>query len=225
LLTTTGWPDGRELSGGAVGGSPAAGPSLGGGAAAGGVVAGELGAAAVGGAVAGVTKDPHQRLGAAAPAFAVRHHNHAWLVLATEAGQTLPSPSPSPSPSPVGSVHHPACLDKPRIPRNPPSTSGDTTMDAPATGADIQSTSMRRARLWESRGWLARRTEEVEQLIRGVSGFVCCGLNRVGDLGLVNAGGEQLGGAEPAGLESVAFSLWRRAARQSWHGPDPRLVG
>jgi hypothetical protein len=38
-----------------------------------------------------------------------------------------------------------------------------------------------------------------------------------GDLGLVDTGGEQLGRAEPTGLESVTFSLCRRAARGSWH--------
>ena len=36
-----------------------------------------------------------------------------------------------------------------------------------------------------------------------------------------DAGGEQLGRAQPAGLEAVAFSLCRRAARDSWHAPDP----
>ena len=42
-----------------------------------------------------------------------------------------------------------------------------------------------------------------------------------GDLGLVDAGGEQLGGAEPAGLEPVALSLCRRAARDGWYARDP----
>jgi hypothetical protein len=40
-----------------------------------------------------------------------------------------------------------------------------------------------------------------------------------GDLGLMDAGGEQLGGAEPAGLEPFAFSLCRRAAGDGWHAP------
>jgi hypothetical protein len=39
-----------------------------------------------------------------------------------------------------------------------------------------------------------------------------------GDLGLVEAGGEQLGGAQPTGLEPVAFSLGRGAAGDGWHG-------
>jgi hypothetical protein len=46
-----------------------------------------------------------------------------------------------------------------------------------------------------------------------------------GDLGLVDTGREQLGRAEPTGLEPVAFSLCRRAARHSWQVPDPRLAG
>jgi hypothetical protein len=50
-------------------------------------------------------------------------------------------------------------------------------------------------------------------------------LELAGNLGLADAGGEQLGRAEPAALESVAFSLCRRAARNSWHAPDPYLVG
>jgi hypothetical protein len=47
-----------------------------------------MGAAVVSGADAGVTKDPHQRLGAGASALAVRQHDHAWLVPAIEARQT-----------------------------------------------------------------------------------------------------------------------------------------
>ena len=50
-------------------------------------------------------------------------------------------------------------------------------------------------------------------------------LELAGDLGLADAGGEQLGRAEPAGLQAVTFSLCRGAARDSWHAPDPRLVG
>jgi hypothetical protein len=40
-----------------------------------------------------------------------------------------------------------------------------------------------------------------------------------GDLGLANADGEQLGGTQPAGLEPLALSLRRRAARDGWHAP------
>ena len=90
-LHDQGWPDGLTISAEA----PWADhlllvPALVDGAAAGGVVAAELGAAAVGSADAGVTKDPHQRLGAGTPALAVRQHHHAWLVPATKARQTLP---------------------------------------------------------------------------------------------------------------------------------------
>jgi hypothetical protein len=46
-------------------------------------------------------------------------------------------------------------------------------------------------------------------------------LELAGDLGLVDAGGEQLGGAQPASLQAVTSSLCRRAARDSWHGADP----
>ena len=46
-----------------------------------------------------------------------------------------------------------------------------------------------------------------------------------GDLSLTDIGGEQLGRPQSAGLEPVAFSLCRRAARHSWHVPDPRLAG
>jgi hypothetical protein len=42
-----------------------------------------------------------------------------------------------------------------------------------------------------------------------------------GDLGLVDAGGEQLGRAQPAGLEPVALSLCRWAARDGCHARDP----
>jgi hypothetical protein len=38
-----------------------------------------------------------------------------------------------------------------------------------------------------------------------------------GDLGLTDADAEQLAGAQPAGLEPVAFSLRRRTARDGWH--------
>jgi hypothetical protein len=38
-----------------------------------------------------------------------------------------------------------------------------------------------------------------------------------GDLGLADTDGEQLGGAQPASLEPIAFLLYRRAARDSWH--------
>ena len=38
-----------------------------------------------------------------------------------------------------------------------------------------------------------------------------------GHLGLTDAGGEQLGGAEPTGLEPFAFSLCRRTASNGWH--------
>jgi hypothetical protein len=42
-----------------------------------------------------------------------------------------------------------------------------------------------------------------------------------GDLGLAHAGGEQLGRAQPPGLEPVTFSLCRSAARDGWHGRHP----
>jgi hypothetical protein len=50
-------------------------------------------------------------------------------------------------------------------------------------------------------------------------------LELAGDLGLVDAGGEQLGRPQPAGLEPVTFLLGRRAARDGWHAPDPHLAG
>jgi hypothetical protein len=40
-----------------------------------------------------------------------------------------------------------------------------------------------------------------------------------GYLGLTDAGGEQLGGAQPTGLEAFAFLLRRGTARDGWHGP------
>jgi hypothetical protein len=46
-------------------------------------------------------------------------------------------------------------------------------------------------------------------------------LKLAGNLDLADAGGEQLGRAEPAGLEPVAFSLRRRAARDCEH---PRIL-
>jgi len=46
-------------------------------------------------------------------------------------------------------------------------------------------------------------------------------LELAGDLGLTHADGEQLGRAQPAGLEPLAFSLCRRAARDGWH---PRIL-
>ena len=42
-------------------------------------------------------------------------------------------------------------------------------------------------------------------------------LELAGDLGLDDTGGEQLRGPQPAGLESIAFLLCRRAARDSRH--------
>ena len=50
-------------------------------------------------------------------------------------------------------------------------------------------------------------------------------LELAGDLGFVDAGGEQLGRAQPAGLEPVTFCLCRGAARDSWHAPDPHPAG
>jgi hypothetical protein len=38
-----------------------------------------------------------------------------------------------------------------------------------------------------------------------------------GDLGLADAGSEQLGGAQPTGLQSFTFTSCRRAARDGWH--------
>jgi hypothetical protein len=40
-----------------------------------------------------------------------------------------------------------------------------------------------------------------------------------GDLGLADADSEQLGGAQPAGLQPFTFMLCRRAARDGWHAP------
>ena len=40
-----------------------------------------------------------------------------------------------------------------------------------------------------------------------------------GDLGLADAGGEQLGRAQPTGLEAFAFLMCRWAAGDGWHGP------
>jgi hypothetical protein len=42
-----------------------------------------------------------------------------------------------------------------------------------------------------------------------------------GDLGLAYTDGEQLASAQPAGLQAFTFMLRRRAARDSWHAPDP----
>ena len=42
-------------------------------------------------------------------------------------------------------------------------------------------------------------------------------LELVSDLGLTDAGGEQLGGAQPASLQVVTLLLCRRAARDGWH--------
>jgi hypothetical protein len=42
-------------------------------------------------------------------------------------------------------------------------------------------------------------------------------LELAGDLGLADAGREQLTSAEPAGLEPVTFSLCHRSARDTWH--------
>jgi hypothetical protein len=39
-----------------------------------------------------------------------------------------------------------------------------------------------------------------------------------GDLGLVDAGGKQLGGTQPTRLEPLALVLCRRAAGDGWHG-------
>jgi hypothetical protein len=50
-------------------------------------------------------------------------------------------------------------------------------------------------------------------------------LELAGGLGLGDAGGKQLGGAQPTRLEPVAFSLCRRAARDGWHGTDPHPPG
>jgi hypothetical protein len=41
-----------------------------------------------------------------------------------------------------------------------------------------------------------------------------------GDFGLVDADGEQLSGAQPAGLASFTFLLCRGAAGDGWHGPS-----
>ena len=46
-----------------------------------------------------------------------------------------------------------------------------------------------------------------------------------GDLGLADAGGEQLGGTQPTGLASFAFSLCRRTASNGWHAADPDRHG
>jgi hypothetical protein len=40
-----------------------------------------------------------------------------------------------------------------------------------------------------------------------------------GDLSLPDAGGEQLAGPQPTGLEPLAFLLCRGAASDGWHGP------
>jgi hypothetical protein len=50
-------------------------------------------------------------------------------------------------------------------------------------------------------------------------------LDLAGDLGLVDAAGEQLGRAQPASLQAVTFLLCRGAARDSWHGADPHPPG
>jgi hypothetical protein len=48
-------------------------------------------------------------------------------------------------------------------------------------------------------------------------------LELAGDLGLADAGGEQLGGAQPASLQAI--TLCRRAARDGWHAGDPHPPG
>jgi hypothetical protein len=50
-------------------------------------------------------------------------------------------------------------------------------------------------------------------------------LELAGNLGLADPGGEQLGPAQPTGLQAVTLSLCRRAARNRWHARDPRLIG
>ena len=46
-----------------------------------------------------------------------------------------------------------------------------------------------------------------------------------GNLGLTDAGGEQLGSAQPTGLEAFAFLLRRGTARDGWHAADPDRQG
>jgi hypothetical protein len=46
-----------------------------------------------------------------------------------------------------------------------------------------------------------------------------------GDLGLADADGEQLRGAQPTGLKLFAFVLCRGAAGDGWHAVDPDWQG
>src|SRR5688500_3965295 len=46
-----------------------------------------------------------------------------------------------------------------------------------------------------------------------------------GNLGLTDAGGEQLASAQPTGLEAFAFLLRRGTARDGWHAADPDRQG
>jgi hypothetical protein len=48
------------------------------------------------------------------------------------------------------------------------------------------------------------------------------GYGLAGDAELAGAGSEQLGGAQPAGLQPLAFLLCHRAARNGWR-PDPPI--
>ena len=207
-----GWPDGRELSGGAVSGSPAADPSRGG------WRSSERGCSGRAGccsprqrrceryqrpAAAARCRDPGVCRSSRPPCLTCSRHrgppnppaagrgrppgagcarlrpirqsrhvgslisqsrSASGLLGAPQKAQpaTIPPPLQPPrgiatrtgprSPSPVGSVHHPACLDKPRILRSPPSTSGDTTMGSHLREElAFQSTSMPQGKAYGSR--------------------------------------------------------------------------
>jgi hypothetical protein len=208
-----GWPDGRELSGGAVSGSPAADPSRGGWRSSGRGCSGRAGCCSPRQrrceryqrpAAAARCRDPGACRSSTPPCLTCSRHrgppnppaagpgrppgagcarlrpirqsrhvgslisqsrSASGLLGAPQKAQpaTIPPPLQPPrgiatrtgprSPSPVGSVHHPACLDKPRILRSPPSTSGDTTMGSHLREElAFQSTSMPQGEAYASRG-------------------------------------------------------------------------
>jgi hypothetical protein len=52
-----------------------------------------------------------------------------------------------------------------------------------------------------------------------IAGALAGDTELTGDLGLAEAGSEQLGGAQPTGLEALPFCLCRWTAGSGWHPP------
>ena len=75
--------------------------------------------------------------------------------------------------------------------------------------------------LWESRGWLARRTDEVEQLIRGVSGFVSYCLVRTADGGFSVSVFEDRAGTEESNRRAAD---WIRQNAPQVAGSPPEVI-